>query len=341
MMSECDADLDCVSGGGRPNVDPVTRDCILDMTSFTCPEMATFSVSKNTVDLAIDPLILCKLCLSELPLVDMYELVDCKCLFCEMCMKQYLSVMITEGLVGDLTCPDAQCKKQGKLNIEEIEHLVDRQTFQRFQRLHFQREVDLDPNRTFCPEIGCETVCHVCSSQSHAGGGAAAPTSIPVQCPTCGLQFCSVCKTKWHAPKSCDEVVASGPIEEFGIPFHNSDDAKIKRCPVCHVPIERNDGCAQMMCKRCKHVFCWYCLQSLDDDFLLRHYDKGPCKNKLGHSRASVIWHRTQVVGIFAGFGVLLLVASPFLLLAAPCILCCKCKICRCCDEEEGDGFSN
>ena len=31
------------------------------------------------------------------------------------------------------------------------------------------------------------------------------------------------------------------------------------------------------------------------DDFLLRHYDKGPCKNKLGHSRASVIWHRTQV----------------------------------------------
>lgn len=31
------------------------------------------------------------------------------------------------------------------------------------------------------------------------------------------------------------------------------------------------------------------------DDFLLIHYDKGPCRNKLGHSRASVIWHRTQV----------------------------------------------
>jgi hypothetical protein len=30
------------------------------------------------------------------------------------------------------------------------------------------------------------------------------------------------------------------------------------------VPIERDTGCAQMMCKRCKHVFCWYCLQSLD-----------------------------------------------------------------------------
>lgn len=27
----------------------------------------------------------------------------------------------------------------------------------------------------------------------------------------------------------------------------------------------------------------------------MRHYDKGPCRNKLGHSRASVMWNRTQV----------------------------------------------
>ena len=49
------------------------------------------------------------------------------------------------------------------------------------------------------------------------------------------------------------------------VPFGaHTEDAAIKRCPFCHVPIERNDGCAQMMCKRCKHVFCWYCLESLD-----------------------------------------------------------------------------
>jgi len=33
----------------------------------------------------------------------------------------------------------------------------------------------------------------------------------------------------------------------------------------------------------------------LQEDILLRHYDRGSCKNKLGHSRASVIWHRVQV----------------------------------------------
>jgi len=36
-------------------------------------------------------------------------------------------------------------------------------------------------------------------------------------------------------------------------------------------------------------------IQCAQDDFLLRHYDSGTCQGKLGHSRASVIWHRTQV----------------------------------------------
>ncbi|RUS76228.1 hypothetical protein EGW08_016001 [Elysia chlorotica] len=275
--------------------------------------MASYCVSRNSVDLTIEPLVVCKLCLDECPRRDLFQLSECKCVFCEMCMRQYVAVMIAEGMVEHITCPDAECRKQPKLTVREV-------------------QVDLDPNRTFCPEIGCETVCHVCS---HRGEGAAAMAKA-VQCPTCGLQFCSICKSKWHGEQKLSSVVIiCRPYFFFSIPFANNEDAKIKRCPVCHVPIERNDGCAQMLCKQCKHCFCWYCLQSLDDDFLLRHYDKGPCKNKLGHSRASVIWHRTQVVGIFAGFGVLLLVASPFLLLAAPCILCCKCNICQCCEEDD------
>ena len=47
----------------------------------------------------------------------------------------------------------------------------------------------------------------------------------------------------------------------------SSGDGNIKQCPMCHVPIERDAGCAQMMCKRCKHVFCWFCLKSLDVSF--------------------------------------------------------------------------
>jgi len=151
-----------------------------------------------------------------------------------------------------------------------------------------------------------------------------------VSCPTCDKEFCSLCSATWHPGLSCAEhgaaLVKRGgePVDPFFLPDNCNDN--IKRCPMCSVPIERDAGCAQMMCKRCKHVFCWYCLTSLDDDFLLRHYDSGDCQGKLGHSRASVIWHRAQVIGIFAGFGILLVLASPVLLVAAPCIICCKCR---------------
>lgn len=64
---------------------------------------------------------------------------------------------------------------------------------------------------------------------------------------------------------SCEEntrrLAADGQSDGHGIPFDND---LIKCCPMCAVPIEKDEGCAQMMCKRCKHVFCWYCLASLD-----------------------------------------------------------------------------
>uniref|UniRef100_A0AAY4AQL1 RBR-type E3 ubiquitin transferase n=1 Tax=Denticeps clupeoides TaxID=299321 RepID=A0AAY4AQL1_9TELE len=254
---------------------------------------------RPTWDLALDPLVSCKLCLGEFPLEQMTTITQCQCVFCTLCLKQYVELLIKEGLETAISCPDSACPKHEKL----------------------QQEVLLDPCRTWCPSSSCQAVCQLKEMD--------APLPQMVQCSVCTLEFCSACKANWHPGQACQETL---PITSF-LPgetssFYKSDedDAPIKRCPKCKVYIERDEGCAQMMCKNCKHAFCWYCLESLDDDFLLIHYDKGPCRNKLGHSRASVIWHRTQVVGIFAGFGLLLLVASPFLLLATPFVLCCKCK---------------
>ncbi|XP_074028231.1 probable E3 ubiquitin-protein ligase RNF144A [Leptinotarsa decemlineata] len=280
-----------------------------------------------------DPPLLCKLCLAEVPLKDIVRIQQCDCAFCVECMKAYVEFEISEGAY-DISCPDAQCPSQGVLLQEEIKRLAGSDLLEKHKKYRLNREVELDKSRTWCPRAGCETVCTMCPQKK------CTPQSI--YCPTCTTDFCSNCKSEWHEGLSCEEyskqLTKEGKVEEPGIPF---DSDLIKCCPMCNVPIEKDEGCAQMMCKRCKHVFCWYCLTSLDDDFLLRHYDRGPCKNKLGHSRASVIWHRTQVIGIFAGFGILLLVASPLLLLAAPCIVCCKCRVCNAgtkLDNEEVQG---
>ncbi|XP_010769524.1 probable E3 ubiquitin-protein ligase RNF144A-A [Notothenia coriiceps] len=278
---------------------------------------------RPTWELAVDPLVSCKLCLGEFPLEQMTTITQCQCVFCTQCLKQYVELLIKEGLETAISCPDSACPKRGHLLENEIECMVATEMMQRYKKLQFEREVLLDPCRTWCPSSSCQAVCQLKEADSPA---------LPqlVQCAVCALEFCSACKANWHPGQACQEhnlpITSFLPGENSSFYKNEEDDAPIKRCPKCKVYIERDEGCAQMMCKNCKHAFCWYCLESLDDDFLLIHYDKGPCRNKLGHSRASVIWHRTQVVGIFAGFGLLLLVASPFLLLATPIVLCCKCK---------------
>ncbi|KAG5857295.1 hypothetical protein ANANG_G00017940 [Anguilla anguilla] len=276
---------------------------------------------RPTCDLALDPLVSCKLCLGEFPLEQMTTISQCQCVFCTLCLKQYVELLIKEGLETAISCPDSACPKRGHLQETEIECMVATEIMQKYRKLQFEKEVLLDPCRTWCPSSTCQAVCQLKETD------AALPQRV--QCAVCSLEFCSACKIRWHPGQACQEnqpITAFLPGETSSFYKADEDDAPIKRCPKCKVYIERDEGCAQMMCKNCKHAFCWYCLESLDDDFLLIHYDKGPCRNKLGHSRASVIWHRTQVVGIFAGFGLLLLVASPFLLLATPFVLCCKCK---------------
>ena len=144
-------------------------------------------------------------------------------------------------------------------------------------------EVSLDASRTWCPSAGCDTICHICAGSKAQG--------VPVSCPTCVKEFCSLCSATWHPGLSCQvkDLSSAEQFADWSAAQENgallvraggdqADSAflwaggqggepgqeNIKRCPMCSVPIERDAGCAQMMCKRCKHVFCWYCLASLD-----------------------------------------------------------------------------
>jgi E3 ubiquitin-protein ligase RNF144 len=252
----------------------------------------------------------------------------------------------------------------------EIEQLLDEKTLHLYKKLLLEAEVESDPCKTFCPAADCDNICLIVRQSSavmsvsstisslSSVSPAAATTVLmsanklqrsstrtivnpAIYCCKCDKRFCVSCRQDYHPGLPCHSA-SSDESQQLLLLTGGSSDGEdlstdIKRCPRCSVLIERDAGCAQMMCRKCRHVFCWFCLQSLEDDFLLRHYDRGPCKNKLGHSRASVVWHRTQVVGIFAGFGVLLLLISPLFLMAAPCLLCCNCFTCSSCQQPATD----
>jgi E3 ubiquitin-protein ligase RNF144 len=259
----------------------------------------------------------CKLCLTEKSSFEMHSIWSCGCAFCKPCLSQYCEMSINEGKISLLSCPDGSCPlyqtKNNLLSPREIKLLVSQELYETYERFRLNWIIENDPNRTWCPSPNCETICYIKTNQKNGN------KPLPVYCSTCNKTFCSSCRRNWHLGIDCKKFSAHEDVLL-------SEMSPIKRCPKCCILIERDEGCAQIMCRNCKHVFCWFCLTSLEDDFLLRHYDSGPCKHKLGHSRASVIWHRTQVVGIFAGFGLLILLASPMFILAAPCLLCCKCN---------------
>ncbi|RMX44693.1 hypothetical protein pdam_00012736 [Pocillopora damicornis] len=279
----------------------------------------TSSPTPRLCKLATRKMFYCKICLSEYPHKKGQKLDKCSCIFCKECLGKYVSYLINSGQVLKLPCPDALCPRSGNMTKNEISLLVDSDMFEKYQRLLKQKEVAVDKTKTFCPMAGCEGICSGLPDLAQ-----------PTVCQECGYTFCFACKEHWHAAMTCDEYKKVISDSQSGTRFvdilrENGESGDIKECPLCQVLIMREAGCAQMMCGHCKHIFCWHCLKSLDTDIMLRHYDKGPCRNKLGHSRASLFLHRTQVVAGFAFFGLMVLVASPFLLLVSPCLLLSKC----------------
>ncbi|XP_031569634.1 probable E3 ubiquitin-protein ligase RNF144A-B [Actinia tenebrosa] len=261
---------------------------------------------------------LCKICLSNYPVHKGLQLKKCECIFCEECLKHYLEHSISEGNVLEILCPDGGCSQQGDITQLEISKILDDSKFDQYERLRKRKEVAVDKSKTFCPIPGCEGVCDGIPGMAQQ-----------TYCQDCGFTFCFECKEPWHSGRTCKEYLKNSTDTTSGLRFidilKEGGTNDIKECPICQVLIQRDAGCAQMMCGNCKHMFCWHCRKSLDSDILLRHYDKGPCRNKLGHSRATLFLHRTQVIAGFIFFGAMILVASPFLLIISPCFLVSKC----------------
>lgn len=97
------------------------------------------TVSTCTVD-SLKTKIICKLCL-ELRFVN-FRIQDCGCIFCKDCMQEYVRVLITEGLIASLTCPDPDCIPPGKIKASEIQDLVDPKIWARYRRLRLEHEVN-------------------------------------------------------------------------------------------------------------------------------------------------------------------------------------------------------
>lgn len=117
-----------------------------------------------------------------------------------------------------------------------------------------------------CPQ--CDEVCKKDSLNNY------------IKCSSCYNSFCHVCREN-HDYDDYDDCPNKQSIEDEFTDICNALGAELKKCPLCSIIIEKNEGCNSTRCKYCKVKFCWNCLVLCCD--IRRMKDLHECENYDGY----------------------------------------------------------
>ncbi|KAG8578783.1 hypothetical protein GDO81_010617 [Engystomops pustulosus] len=246
--------------------------CILD--SNEAQEQKAFDVRQ----------FLCNICFMEKLGSDCTHFKDCEHVYCNICLKDYFEIQITQGQVHALICPDPECKSIA--TPAQVKNLVGEQIFSRYDRLLLQSSLDLMVDVVYCPRPSCRTPV-----MQEPGGTMAI-------CSVCKYAFCIYCRKGFHGLAPCrvnaeklveltkeylaaDDKGKKELLKRFGQLKKVVEEMKSnewvkgnsKPCPSCKVPIEKIDGCNKMTCSGCNQYFCWICLKILPQDDPYKHFN--------------------------------------------------------------------
>ncbi len=151
----------------------------------------------------------------------------------------------------------------------------------RFRRARIIHFVDCNRSCQNCQTPGCGLTLLLPGSRTLHPRARNALEPLP-QIAFCaaGHTLCTLCNKEGHAPCSCAEwdrwckvvnaelagaVGNSRPNAKKGSSTEVANDlwlhANTKKCPRCSTPIEKDEGCNHMVCGKCRHEFCWMCME--------------------------------------------------------------------------------
>jgi len=190
----------------------------------------------------------CPICMST---VDKLISLDCGHGFCADCWQNYLHSQVDDGKAAiQARCPALKCGRV--VPVDFFKRHCDEARQKKYEEWYLRSYVDDNPSVKWCTSpSGCPLACEYQNGEI-----------CDIRC-LCGHVWCWGCGEEAHRPATCKTVgqwSIKNSAESENISWIR---ANTKKCPKCHKPIEKNQGCNHMICSKaggCGHEFCWLCL---------------------------------------------------------------------------------
>lgn len=154
---------------------------------------------------------------------------ECGYKTCPSCVEKYLT-----SITSDAHCMNCRC-------LWDILFLRKNMTVGFLEGVFRQRRMELLQHRSY--RIQCQEIMGPCPSCSFGK-----IMKSTMSCSSCWMRLCPDCfqvKSENHVCQK--EIILSLEVIQ----------QTTKKCPSCHVPIEKKSGCFQMFCTHCHTAFDW------------------------------------------------------------------------------------
>ena len=190
----------------------------------------------------------CRICLEDSRAADGFGL-GCRHVFCRGCWGGYFAAAVQNEGASCIfkKCPEEGCGEAVTITVVRAMAAADvADKWATFELKHF---VTISKDMAWCPGKGCSNAF-------------VARAAVKTATCSCGTRFCFKCSREAHQPVDCANLGVW--LEKCGNESETANWilANTKKCPMCAVRIEKNQGCNHIKCvnKGCRFEFCWTCL---------------------------------------------------------------------------------